>query len=129
MARLLRSSRLVEIWRYYQAGVINTLFGLGAYALLVRLGLDIYAAQLLAHLLGMGFNYFTYSRHVFRNSAPAKLRFILSYGANYLVSLAMLALVARFIASPYLAGIVATLIVSVINFFALKFVVFRARAS
>lgn len=122
-----RSSRLLEIFRYYQAGIVNTLFGLSAYALLVRLGLGIYAAQLISHLAGMAFNYFTYSRHVFRDAGPAKLRFVISYGVNYLLSLGTLALVIRVITSPYLAGLVTTVLVSVVNYFALKLLVFRKR--
>lgn len=122
-------TRLLELWRYYQAGVVNTAFGFGLYALLVWLGLNMFAAQLLSHLAGMAFNYLMYSRHVFRGAAPAKLRFILSYGVNYLVGLATLALVSRFIHSPYLAGFTSTVIVSVINYFALKHLVFRAKAT
>lgn len=129
MAAPSRSSRLLEIVRYYQAGIVNTLFGLGAYALLVRLGLGIYTAQLISHLAGMAFNYFTYSRHVFRDAGPAKLRFVISYGINYLLSLGTLALVIRVINSPYLAGLVTTVLVSVVNYFALKLLVFRKRAA
>jgi putative flippase GtrA len=121
--------RLLEIWRYYQAGIINTAFGITAYSLLVWLGMNMFAAQLVAHLMGMAFNYLTYSRHVFRDAAPAKLRFILSYGANYMLSAAALAVVARFIASPYLAGLTAMAIVSVIFYFALKHLVFRPRSA
>ncbi len=121
-------SRLVELWRYYQAGIVNTAFGLAAYSLLVWLGLNMYVAQLVAHTLGVAFNYLTYSRHVFRDAGPAKLRFVLSYAANYLVGLATLAAVAQVVASPYLAGIVSAGIVSVINYFALRHFVFRARA-
>lgn len=119
--------RLTEIWRYYQAGLINTAFGFGAYAFLVWLGLNLFAAQLVAHLAGMGFNYLTYSRHVFRGSGPARLRFILSYASNYVVGLAMLYLCSRVIVSPYLAGFASTVIVSVINYFALKYLVFRSK--
>lgn len=119
-------ARLRELWRYYQAGIINTAFGLAAYSVLVWLGMNMFVAQFISHLMGMAFNYFTYSRHVFRDAAPAKLRFVLSYGVNYLVGLATLAVVARFIASPYLAGFVAAVIVSVINYFALKHLVFKA---
>jgi putative flippase GtrA len=122
-------ARLLELWRYYQAGVLNTAFGLAAYSLLVWLGLNMFVAQLVSHLMGTAFNYFTYSRHVFRDAAPAKGRFILSYGANYLTGLATLAVVARFIASPYLAGFVAAVIVSVINYFALKHLVFKANTA
>jgi len=121
------SRKLIEVVRYYQAGIVNTVFGLGCYALLIRLGMGIYAAQLVAHLIGMGFNYFTYSRHVFRDAGPAKMRFFLSYLVNYFISLAVLAMVARIVASPYLAGIFSAIVASVINYFALKFLVFRAR--
>jgi len=125
----LRSKRVIELVRYYQAGIVNTLFGLGAYAVLVRMGFGIYPAQLIAHLAGMAFNYVTYSRHVFRDAGPAKGRFVLSYALNYLMSLGTLALVASAVSNPYLAGFISAFIVSIVNFFALKFVVFRAQMS
>lgn len=128
MGIALSRARLVELWRYYQMGVVNTAFGLGTYALLVWLGVNMFAAQLISHLLGMGFNYVTYSRHVFRGAAPAKLRFVISYGANYLLGLATLWAISRFVPSPYVAGLLSAIIVSVVNYFALKFLVFRARA-
>lgn len=129
MLARLRSERVVEIVRYYQAGILNTLFGLGAYALLVHFGLGRYAAQAIAHVAGMAFNYLSYSRHVFRDAGPAKMRFVVSYGINYLAGLTTLALVSRVIASPYIAGFLTTFIVSVGNYFVLKLVVFRRPAS
>ena len=122
---MISKERLSELWRYYSAGVINTLFGLGAYSALVWLGMNLFAAQLLAHLLGMAFNYLTYSRHVFRAHGTAKGRFIASYAVNYAVSLGTLAALSRFIASPYLAGILTTFFVSIANYFALKHLVFK----
>lgn len=123
---MISRERLAEIWRYYQAGLINTAFGFGTYSLLVWLGLNLFAAQLVAHLAGMAFNYLTYSRHVFREATPARLRFMLSYAGNYIVGLMMLYLCSRVIASPYVAGFTSTVIVSVINYFALKYLVFRS---
>jgi putative flippase GtrA len=120
-------ARLMEIGRYYQVGIVNTLFGLGAYALLIWLGLNMFAAQLVAHVMGVMFNYVSYSRHVFRGAAPARLRFVLSYAANYLLGLAMLAAISRFVANPYAAGLSAIMIVSAINYFALKHLVFGTR--
>jgi putative flippase GtrA len=122
-------ARLLELWRYYQIGVLNTAFGFGMYAALVWLGMNIFVAQLTAHLLGVAFNYLTYSRHVFRDAAPAKLRFVLSYALNYLLGLATLTITSKLIASPYLAGLCSAAIVSIINYFALKRLVFRGRAT
>ncbi len=121
--------RLIEVWRYYQAGIVNTAFGLGAYALLVWLGVNMYAAQLISHTAGVAFNYLTYTRHVFREAAPAKLRFVLSYAGNYLMGLAALAAVATVVRSPYLAGLIATLLVSIVNYFILKHWIFQRKAT
>lgn len=121
----LRSARLVELWRYGQAGAVNAAFGFAAYSLFVWAGLNIYAAQIVATVLGVAFNYLTYSRHVFRDAGPAKLRFAASYVGNYLVSLAMLALADRLVRSPYAAGLIAIVATAAINYFALKYLVFR----
>jgi len=120
-----RLARFAELFRYYQAGLVNLGFGYGLYAALVALGLGIFAAQALAHVLGMAFNYFTYSRHVFRGAAPARLRFVASYAVNYVLSVAVLAGLARVIDSPYAAGLATAVLVSVINYGLLKFLVFR----
>ena len=123
--RVFRSARLLELWRYGQAGAVNAAFGFLTYSLFVWLGLNIFAAQIIATILGTAFNYFTYSRHVFRAAAPAKLRFALSYVGNYLVSLFMLAAASRVVESPYVAGLIAIVATAVVNYFALKYLVFR----
>jgi putative flippase GtrA len=124
-----RSARLVELWRYGQAGAVNAVFGFGAYSLFVWAGLNIYAAQVAATVLGVAFNYLTYSRHVFRDAGPAKMRFAASYVGNYLVSLLMLAIADRLVRSPYLAGLIAIVATAVVNYFALKYLVFRRAPS
>lgn len=128
MARFVPTGSAGRLWRYYQAGIVNTLFGYGVYALLLMLGVWMFAAQLTAHVLGVAFNYSSYSRHVFRDSHASKLRFVLSYGFNYLLSLASLAAAAQLIHSPYLAGAVAVMFVSLVNYFVLKNLVFVRRS-
>lgn len=124
-----RLARWQQIIRYYQAGIVNLAFGYGLYALLVALGLAAYPAQALSHGLGMAFNYLTYSRHVFREAGPAKLRFIASYAVNYLLSVATLAALKLVLTNDYIAGLLAAVIVSVINFVALKYLVFNRKAA
>lgn len=121
--------RLREIWRYYQAGIVNTAFGFGLFALFVRLGLNIFVAQILVQVVGATFNYVTYSRHVFRDAAPAKLRFAIAYLLNYLAGLVALAVAARLIRSPYGAGLAAVLAMSLINYVALKRMVFVRKSA
>ena len=128
MAEVQRLSSARRLWRYYQAGIVNTAFGYGLFALFVALGLNMYVAQIASHLLGMAFNYFTYSRHAFHDSDVSKSRFIASYAVNYLLGLGALWAVSQAVASPYLAGFIAVAIVSLINYFILKHWVFTARA-
>ena len=118
---------LGRLWKYYQAGIVNTLFGYGIYALLLKLGIWMYAAQLIAHVLGVAFNYFTYSRHAFADADASKARFIASYAFNYLLGLGSLAAAAQVIPSPYVAGIVSIAFVSLVNYFVLKNLVFSQR--
>ena len=128
MAQVQRLSSARRLWRYYQAGIVNTAFGYGLFALFVALGLNMYVAQIASHLLGMAFNYFTYSRHAFHDSDVSKSRFIASYAVNYLLGLGALWAVSQAVASPYLAGLIVVAIVSLINYFILKHWVFTARA-
>lgn len=118
---------LSQLFRYYQAGIVNTAFGYGLVVVLLALGLNVYLAQFLAHTAGVTFNYFTYSRHAFRDSEGSKPRFVLAYAVNYLLGLGALAATLQVISSPYLAGLVSILFVSFLNFFVLKHLVFFRR--
>ncbi len=118
-----------QLWRYYQAGIVNTAFGYGLYALFVAVGLNMFVAQIIAHVLGMVFNYFTYSRYAFAGRQGSLQRFILSYALNYLLAVGFLWLASLIFESPYLAGLVATLVVSIINFFLLRKLVFVSATS
>jgi putative flippase GtrA len=116
-----------QIFRFYQAAVINTLFGFGCYAALVVLGMDRYVAQSCAQLAGTIFNYFTYSRYVFRGIQGSIWRFAAVYLLNWGVNVALLAALSHVIANPYLAGLITVGLASVINYLALKFTVFVDR--
>lgn len=123
------SHSLGRLWRYYQIGIVNTLFGYGMFALLVTAGLNIFLAQITAHIMGVTFNYFSYSRHVFQDASATKLRFLLSYTLNYFVGLASLAAAVLIFSSPYVAGLVAVLVASLINFIVLRWLVFTRHAA
>lgn len=129
LLRRLAGSRFGQLIRFYQAAAINTLFGYGVFALLIWMGTNLYIAQIVAQVLGVSFNYLTYSRHVFRDRTASKGSFVLAYAGNYLVNLALLAAFSRVIASPYVAGLTATIGASVINYLALRSLVFRRKAA
>lgn len=117
--------RVRQLVAYYSVAALNTAFGYSLFALLVFLGLNLFLAQVLSHAAGMAFNYQTYRRHVFRDSQAAVFRYVLAYGANYLLGLALLALFHRLVASDYVAGLLMMTASSAVNFVALKLLVFR----
>jgi putative flippase GtrA len=118
-----------RLLRYYGAGLVNTMVGYGLYAAFVALGLDIYLAQALGHVLGMSFNYFSYSRFAFRDEQGSLARFVGSYALNYLLGLGLLFLAVRVVTNPYLAGLLSTLVLSVINYFILARFVFTRKSA
>lgn len=123
--RWLATSRFGQLIRFYQAAAINTAFGFSVFALMIRLGVNLYAAQVIAQVLGVTFNYFTYSRHAFRDRQASKPSFVLAYLGNYLVNLLLLWAFAQVIRSPYVAGLAATIAASLINYLVLRSLVFR----
>ena len=119
-----RMGSFQRLWRYYQAGILNTMFGFGSYAVLIKIGLWMYAAQLIAHVLGIMFNYFTYSRHTFADFEASKSRFLTSYLFNYLLGLITLFGATKLTNSAYIAGGISIVVASLINYFVLKNLVF-----
>ena len=118
---------MAELWRYYKIGIVNSAFGYGLYALLIFLHLNIYLAQILSHVTGMGFNYFMLSIHVFIGSKPKLFRYIFAYGVNYLMGLLFLTVYHMIIASPYIVGFLTLFTTAFLNYFILKRFVFRVR--
>jgi putative flippase GtrA len=116
-----------HVWRYYQAGIANMAFGFSLFAIFVWVGFNIYLAQICSHTLGVAFNYFTYSRYTFSGNQGSKFRFILSYVGNYVLGVGALAALTQYISSSYVAGFLATVLVSVVNYFVLKRLVFSHR--
>lgn len=119
------AERIRELWRYYKVGLLNTAFGYGLYALLVYVGLNLYFAQVISQICGVVFNYSMFRRLVFRTSRPRISSYVGAYMVNYLLGLMLLMLANHYMRSPYVAGIVALLVVSVINYFILKVFVFK----
>lgn len=117
-----------RLLRYYQAGLVNLAFGFGLYALFVAFGMNIFIAQIGSHLIGVAFNYMTYSRHAFAGEQGSMTRFALSYLVSYLLGLALLAAIAQVVSSPYIAGLLTAIILSLINYVVLRRLVFTPQA-
>ncbi len=128
MKRFPPRGELLQLLRYYIAGIINMAFGYLLFAALIWLGLQVYLAQAVGYLLGVMFNYVTYSRIAFTGQRGGKASFVASYLANYVVSLIFLWAALRVLTSPYVAGLVVTVAVSLVNYLVLRKWVFSPAA-
>ena len=129
MARQALLKTVTSAWRFGlvrfgAAGIVNTIFGASAYVLLVWLGMNLFAAQITATVLGVGFNFMMFTLHVFPGSKPAPLKFVLAYALNYGLSLCVLAIFHLFMRSPYSAGVATMAVTAVVNYLILRRFVF-----
>lgn len=129
MKALPSRSGWLQLARYYAAAALNLIFGYLLFACLVWLGLQVFVAQAVGYVLGAIFNYVTYSRIAFTEKQGGKLSFVASYVVNYLINVVFLWLVLKALPSPYVAGLVVTIVVSLVNYLVLKKWVFRAAAA
>ena len=78
--------------RFLATGVLNTAVGYGLYALFVTLGMAYLPALVLATLLGVIFNFFSFGKLAFRSvlRVGAFVRFVAGYGAALGLNLLLL---------------------------------------
>jgi putative flippase GtrA len=81
----------VRFARFLVVGVVNTLFGYGAFYILLSMGARPTLALALATVVGIVFNFVTTGRVVFADAASGRLwRFAAVYGLVFIVNAALL---------------------------------------
>ena len=88
-------------------------------------GFEYRVASLLALLLGIAFSFTTQGTVVFRNATRVTLvKFVVAWALLYLFNIALIALFMSASMNAYLAGAAATVPVTLVSYFVLKFAVF-----
>lgn len=114
-----------QFLRFVLVGIGNTAFSYGAYAALLFIGFEYRVASLLALVLGIAFSFTTQGNVVFRNATRVTLvKFVVAWVLLYIFNISLIALLMRSSMSAYLAGAVATVPVTLVSYFVLKFAVF-----
>jgi len=120
----------LQFVRYVLVGIGNTAFGYGAYAALLYAGLEYRLASLFALVLGIAFSFTTQGTVVFRNATRVTLvKFVIAWVFLYFFNISLIALLMHASLSAYLAGAVATVPVTLLSYFILRFAVFARRES
>jgi putative flippase GtrA len=126
-SRMKSSSLGSQILRFIGAGLLNTVFGYGVYAVAVLAGWAPEAALLTAFVGGVVFNYFTTGRLVFRGHATSTefLKFVAAYVGIYGVNVLLLRGILAFGIGPLVAQAASLPIIVALTFLVMKLVVFR----
>lgn len=114
-----------RLLRFLVVGGVNTLFGYGAYALLLFVGLSYGWAALFGTVAGIAFNYLTTGRFVFGDRAGIPWRFVAIYVLTYLLNLAALWMLDRAGWDPYRSGLVLIVPMALVSFALMRTFVFR----
>lgn len=114
--------------RFLIAGGVNTLFGLLVYSIAVTAGLFVWQALLAGILAGVGFNFVTTGGYVFRDLTPTRfLRFAIVYLLVYLVNLALVMFLSRWIDSAIWIQVILTIPMALGSYFLMSRFVFNTR--
>jgi len=114
-----------QFLRYILVGIGNTIFSYGAYSLFLFLGFKFQVANLMALLLGIAFSFTTQGNVVFKNATKATfVKFVVAWFFIYLFNISIIGALVQATISPYLAGALATVPVTLVSYFILKYAVF-----
>jgi len=109
--------------RFAVVGAINTVFGIGTFALLRYFGVHYAFASLLSQILGILFNFKTTGRFVFKNRDKSLFyRFLAVYAFTYIMNVGFLKIVNTNIVNRQLERLVRELLPILNNFDASKLI-------
>lgn len=117
--------------RFIFVGGLNTAFGMGLYCLLIFIGLQYTVATLIAHILGVFFNFFTTGKFVFNNTDKKLVfRFCIAYTVTYFINIGINKSTQVYIGlNSYCAGICATILTALCSFVIMKYFVFVTKTT
>jgi putative flippase GtrA len=108
--------------RFVCAGVVNTAFGYLCYSLLIFMGIGMYLATLVAHILGSIFNLFSYGKFVFKKNISLRKSFLFffNYVILYFLNISLNKFFFSYFGNYYISGLIALICVIMINFILLR---------
>lgn len=124
----LLSESLRKKLRFLAAGIVNTLFGYGVYFVLLFLKFPYQIALLVATILGIVFNYFSFGFAVFdgKNSKLIFFKFAVSYVAIYFSNAFLLGYLTESLSmDPYFSQIICLPISVIMSWLLMNFWVYK----
>ena len=122
-------SKNSQFARFIFIGLINTIFGYSVFYFLLKSSSNLFFSTLLAHLLGILFNYKTIGMHVFNHKDNNLIiKFFYFYALTFLLNFSCILLLNKFFKLEYYFGAAIMVIpIALISFFLNRAYVFNHR--
>ena len=116
--------------KFLGVGGLNTLFGFAVYALFALTELSTFMVLLVSNIAGITFNFFTTGGFVFRDLGLARVpRFLISYGAIFVINLKLLEWLAPLYGGRIWAMAIIVLPMALLSYFIQAWFVFGDKLS
>ncbi|WP_109126280.1 GtrA family protein [Dyella sp. C11] len=103
--------------RFVIVGIFNSAFGLGVYALLIRLGLPVWAALIAANIAGVSFNYVTTGKFAFSHRGTNRFpSFVSIYLLCYVLNYLAITVLVRMHLGPVTSQVLLTPFMAILNY-------------
>ena len=110
------------------AGALNTLFGFTVYSAAILWGLPVWAALLVANVVGGGFNFVTTGGYAFRSLLLSRFpRFVAAYVGLYLLNWALIQGLQAWVSDAIVAQLLLMLPLAALSYLVLSKLVFDVR--
>ena len=114
---------------YIVIGVINTAFGYSLFAGLTYLHIPYRLALLIATVIGVTFNFFTYGKLVFNNTKKQLIvKFFVGYAILYFLNIGFLDILLKFIPNTYIAQLICIPLMAFLSYWINKTFVFSPKS-
>jgi putative flippase GtrA len=115
--------------KFLIVGVLNTLFGLAVYAILIRAGVPVWGALIGGNVAGIVFNFFTTGHLIFSDAALSRLpRFVGAYLTCYAINYVAINLLVLLHFGAIESQAILTPAMAVLSYYLMSRHVFRPKA-
>jgi len=112
--------------RFAIVGILNSAFGLGVYALLIHLGLPVWAALIAANVAGVSFNYVTTGKLAFSHRGANRFpSFVSIYLLCYVINYLAITVLVHMHLGPVTSQVLLTPFMAILNYLLQSRYVFR----
>ena len=112
--------------RFAIVGILNSAFGLGVYALLIHLGLPVWAALIAANVAGVSFNYVTTGKLTFSHRGANRFpSFVSIYLLCYVINYLAITVLVHMHLGPVTSQVLLTPFMAILNYLLQSRYVFR----